>query len=72
MQIIYVLKKPTTTQPALLWLGVIPKHDSGWCTIYHLSAPHGSSINDCTDPEQYSLSYCSVDDAIDIVNTLEH
>ena len=51
-------------------LGMIPKHDGGWRTIYHLSAPHGSSINDYIDPEQYSLSYCSVDDAFAIVNTL--
>ena len=49
-------------------LGVIPKHDGGWLTIYHLSAPHGSSINGYL--EQYSLSYCSVDDAFAIVNTL--
>ena len=27
-------------------LGVIPKHDGEWHTIYHLSAPHGTSIND--------------------------
>ena len=27
-------------------LGMIPKHDGGWHTIYHLSAPHGTSIND--------------------------
>ena len=32
-------------------LGVIPKHDGGWRTIYHLFAPHGSSINDWIDPE---------------------
>ena len=51
-------------------LGVIPKHDGGWRTIYHLSAPHGTSINDFIDPEQYSLSYCSVDDAFAIVNSL--
>ena len=51
-------------------LGVIPKHDGGWCTIYHLSAPHGTSINDFIDPEQYSLSYYSVDDAFAIVNSL--
>ena len=51
-------------------LGMIPKHDGGWRTIYHLSAPHGSSINDYIDPEQYSLSYCSVDNAFAIVNTL--
>ena len=51
-------------------LGVIPKHDGGWHTIYHLSAPHGTSINDFIDPEQYSLSYCSVDDAFATVNSL--
>ena len=51
-------------------LGIIPKHDGGWRTIYHLSAPHGTSINDFIDPEQYSLSYCTVDDAFAIVNSL--
>ena len=33
--------------------------------------PHGSSINDSINPEQYSLAYCSVDDTFAIiVNTL--
>ena len=48
-------------------LGLVPKHDGGWRAIYHLSAPHGSSINDFFDPEAYTFSYCSVDDAFAIV-----
>ena len=46
------------------------ENNSGWCTIYHLSVPHRSNINEFIDPEQYSLSYYSVDDAFTIVNTL--
>ena len=37
--------------------------DGGWCTIYHLSASHGTSFN-FIDLEQYSLSYCTVDDVL--------
>ena len=51
-------------------LGLVPKHDGGWHTIYHLSAPHGSSINDYINPDDYTLSYCSVDDAYAILNLL--
>ena len=51
-------------------LVVIPKHYSGWWTIYHISVPHGSNINDSLNPEHYSLAYCSVNDAFAIVNTL--
>ena len=51
-------------------LSMIPKPDGEWHTIYHISVPHRSSINDFIDPEQYSLSYCSVDYAFAIVNTL--
>ena len=28
-------------------LGIISKHNGGWCTVYHISAPGGFSINDC-------------------------
>ena len=49
-------------------LGIVPKHDGGWRTIYHLSAPLGYSINDFIDPSTYTLSYCTVDDAYAIVN----
>ena len=48
----------------------MPKHDSGWRTIYHLSAPHGNSINDYINLDDYTLSYCSVDDAYAILNLL--
>ena len=51
-------------------LGLVPKHNSGWCTIYHLSAPHGNSINNYINPDDYTLSYCSVDDAYAILNLL--
>ena len=51
-------------------LGLVPKHDGGWRAIYHLSAPYGSSINDSIDPDAYTLSYCSVDDAFNIVSEL--
>ena len=52
-------------------LGFVPKHDGGWRrTIYHLSAPHGNSINDYNNPDDYTLSYCSVDDAYAILNLL--
>ena len=51
-------------------LDIVPKHDGGWRTIYHLSAPLGYSINDFIDPFTYTLSYCTVDDAYAIVNQL--
>ena len=51
-------------------LGLVPKHDGGWHTIYHLSAPHSNSINDYINPDDYTLSYCSVDDAYTILNLL--
>jgi len=51
-------------------LGLVPKHDGGWHAIYHLSAPYGSCINDSIDPEAYTLTYCSVDDAFAIVSAL--
>ena len=40
-------------------LGLVPKHDGGWRTIYHLSAPPNSTVNNFINPEDYSLSYCS-------------
>ena len=51
-------------------LGLVPKHDGGWRTIYHLSAPPGHSINDFIDPSTYTLTYCTVDNAYAIVNHL--
>ena len=51
-------------------LGLVPKHDGGWRAIYHLSAPYGSSINDSINAQDFTLSYCSVDDAFAMVSAL--
>ena len=51
-------------------LGLVPKHDGGWQIIYHLSASPNSSINHFINPDDYSLSYCSIDDAYDFINQL--
>jgi len=48
----------------------MPKHDGGWHTIYHLSVPSGSSVNDFIDPNAYTLTYCSLDKAYAMVNSL--
>jgi len=39
-----------------LGLGIVPKYDGGWRTIYHLSAPICYSINNFIDPHAYTLS----------------
>ena len=51
-------------------LDIAPKQDEGWRVIHHLSAPHGSSINDHIDPSCFSLRYCSIDTAVSITNRL--
>ena len=51
-------------------LGVVPKKDGGWRVIYHLSAPHGSSINDHINPSRFPLHYRTIDAAISIINRL--
>ena len=51
-------------------LGIVPKKDAGWRVIHHLSAPHGSSINDHIDPSCFSLRYCTIDTAVSIINRL--
>ena len=54
----------------LLWLRRCTKKGWGWRVIYHLSAPHGSSINDHIDPSRFSLHYYTIDAAISIINGL--
>jgi len=51
-------------------LGLVPKHDGGWQIIYHLSVPFAQSINDFIDPQSYTLSYCTIDDACKILYKL--
>lgn len=48
-------------------IGLVPKKDGSWRMIHHLSAPMGQSINDFIDPEGYSLSYPSIDEAAAIL-----
>jgi len=52
-------------------LGLVPKHDRKWRIIYHLSAPFAQSINSFIDPSSYSLSYCTIDDAYQILNKFQ-
>ena len=51
-------------------LCLVPKHDGGWRIIYHLSAPPYISINEFIDPADYSLSYCTIDDAYNFINQM--
>ena len=41
-------------------LGLVPKHDGGWSIIYHLSEPDDFSINRFINPDDCSLSYCTI------------
>ena len=49
-------------------LGLVPKHNGGW-TIY-LHHHTYISINDFIDPDDFSLSYCTIDDAYDFINQM--
>ena len=51
-------------------IGVVPKKDGGWRLICHLSALAGHSINDFINKEDFSLQYKTVDNAIQICQTL--
>lgn len=48
-------------------LGVVPKRGGGWRIIYDLSSPPGTSVNDFIDPNKFSLTYCTIDDAANMV-----
>ena len=50
-------------------LGVVPKKGNRWRMIQHLSAPAGSSVNDCIPRDAFSLHYSSVDDAVRLLLT---
>lgn len=51
-------------------VGVVPKKNGKWRMIHHLSAPHGSSVNDHIPKDSYSLQYASVDDAVHLLSSL--
>eukprot|EP00731_Ephydatia_muelleri_P009454 Em0005g40a len=50
-------------------LGAAPKKNGKWRVILHLSAPHGTSVNDGILKEEFSLHYSSVDDAVGLLHT---
>lgn len=56
---------PPLTNVRCSGLGVVPKKDGVWRTMYDLSS---SSINDFIDLASYSLHYCSIDSAAAILN----
>lgn len=48
--------------------GVIPKGRSGkWRLIVDLSSPEGKSVNDGIEPELCSMTYVSVDGAVELI-----
>ena len=51
-------------------LGLVPKYDGWWGIIYHLSTPSYITINDFIDPDDYSLSYFTIDDAYNFINQM--
>ena len=49
-------------------LGLVPKKSPGeFCLIHHLSFPRGSSVNDGMAPENTSVHYATVADAIRLI-----
>ncbi|OWA55484.1 hypothetical protein BV898_19870 [Hypsibius exemplaris] len=51
-------------------LGVRPKKTGGARIIMDLSQPFGNSVNDYISKVDYTLHYCSIDDAVRTVNKL--
>jgi hypothetical protein len=50
---------------------MIPKGQPGkWRLILDLSSPHGRSVNDGIDPEQFSLHYIKFDEVVAMVTKL--
>ena len=62
---------PTQTPPFsnlhISRFGVIPKKQAGWRLILDLSFPFDHSVNDGIDKDEFSLQYCSVKHAIDLI-----
>ncbi len=52
-------------------LGLVPKDRTDWRLIFHLSAPPGHSINDSISPEEFSLTYNTIDDATSLLHQFD-
>ena len=48
-------------------LGAVPKDETSWRRIHHLSSPRGGSVNDFIKPEWGCLVYDSFEDALKLV-----
>ena len=51
-------------------LGAVPKKDGSARIILDLSSPRGSSVNEGIDNHTFTVKYCSIDDALDMVHSL--
>ena len=52
-------------------IGLVPKRIQGeYRLIHHLSSPKGSSVNDCIDREECTVSYSDFDEAVKLVVAL--
>ena len=51
-------------------LGVVPKSDSSTRLILDLSSPHGHSVSDGIPSADFSVTYSSIDNAVNLVNIL--
>lgn len=47
-------------------IGAVPKKNGKLRMIHHLSSPTGNSVDDGIPPRPFSLTYVSIDDAIDL------
>ena len=53
-------------------IGVVPKHKPNtYRLIHHLSYPKGNSVNDFIPPEQSTVKYASVQDAISVIGDMD-
>jgi len=51
-------------------LGLVPKKDGDFRVIHHLSYPALSSVNDFIDESSTSVKYSSIDDAVEMIQSL--
>ena len=55
--------QPCHTSP----IGIVAKNDGSFRLILDLSDNHAGSVNECIDIEEFSMSYCSFDDAVNLL-----
>ena len=58
---------PLLATCTLVVLGLYRKKQAGWRLILDLSFPFDHSVNDGIDKDEFSLHYCSIKHAIDLI-----